>query len=145
MALSLRLVVRNGLRRLQIADPSNDPDRLKRIAAMAKAEGIEEVVIGLTYSISPVHTHAYYAERAAAMADCADMDRLYLKDPGGLLTPDAVRELAPSLLAAAGERPLELHSHCTIGLAPLVYVEGARAGYGTVHTASGPLSRGTSQ
>ena len=27
--------------------------------------------------------HAYYAERAAALADCADMDRLYLKDPGG--------------------------------------------------------------
>src|SRR6185437_16147191 len=89
IALSLRLVVRNGLRRLQIADPSNDPDRLKRIAAMAKAEGIEEVVIGLTYSISPVHTHDYYAERAAALADCAEMDRLYLKDPGGLLTPDA--------------------------------------------------------
>jgi oxaloacetate decarboxylase (Na+ extruding) subunit alpha len=145
MRLSFKLVVRNGLRRLQIADPSNHPDRLKRIARMAREEGFEEIVIGLTYSISEVHTHAYYAERAAALADCADMDRLYLKDPGGLLTPDAVRELAPSLLAAAGERPLELHSHCTIGLAPLVYVEGARAGYGTVHTASGPLSRGTSQ
>ena len=26
-----------------------------------QAEGIEEVVIGLTYSISDVHTHAYYA------------------------------------------------------------------------------------
>ncbi|HTX31535.1 MAG TPA: hypothetical protein VMD09_09115 [Solirubrobacteraceae bacterium] len=145
MRLSFRLVVRNGLRRLQIADPSNHPDRLRRIARMAREEGFEEIVIGLTYSISEVHTHAYYADRAAALADCADMDRLYLKDPGGLLTPDAVGELAPSLLAAAGERPLELHSHCTIGLAPLVYVEGVRAGYGTVHTASGPLSRGTSQ
>ena len=59
-------------------------------------------MIGLTYSISAVHTHEYYAERAAALADCADMDRLYLKDPGGLLTPDAVRELAPHFLAAAG-------------------------------------------
>ena len=145
MALSLRLVVRNGLRRLQIADPSNDPDRLKRIAAMAKAEGIEEVVIGLTYSISPVHTHEYYAQRAAALADCAEMDRLYLKDPGGLLTPDAVRELAPHFVAAAGGRTVELHSHCTIGLAPLVYVEGVQAGFQVVHTASGPLSRGTSQ
>ena len=109
MALSLRLVVRNGLRRLQIADPSNDPDRLKRIAAMAKAEGIEEVVIGLTYSISPVHTHEYYAQRAAALADCAEMDRLYLKDPGGLLTPDAVRELAPHFVA----QPAAAQSSCT--------------------------------
>ena len=145
MRLSFRVVVRNGLRRLQIADPSNHPDRLKRIARLARAEGFEEIVIGLTYSISDVHTHAYYAKRAAALADCADMDRLYLKDPGGLLTPDAVRELAPSLLRAAGSRPLELHSHCTIGLAPLTYVEGVKAGFGVVHTASGPLSRGSSQ
>jgi oxaloacetate decarboxylase alpha subunit len=73
------------------------------------------------------------------------MDRMYLKDPGGLLTVDAVRELASPLRAAAGERPLELHSHCTIGLAPQVYVEGVRAGFDTVHTAAGPLGRGTSQ
>ena len=145
MRLAFRLVARNGIRRLKIADPSNDPARIRRLAAMARQEGIEEIVVGLTYSISAVHTHAYYAERAAALADCAEMDRMYLKDPGGLLTPDAVRELAPPLLAAAGERPLELHSHCTIGLAPLVYVEGVQAGFGVVHTASGPLSRGTSQ
>ena len=73
------------------------------------------------------------------------MDRLYLKDPGGLLTPDAVRELAPHFVAAAGGRTVELHSHCTIGLAPLVYVDGVQAGFQVVHTASGPLSRGTSQ
>jgi oxaloacetate decarboxylase (Na+ extruding) subunit alpha len=145
MRLAFRLVARNGIRRLKIADPSNEPARIRRLAAMARQEGIEEIVVGLTYSISDVHTHAYYAERAAAVADCPEMDRMYLKDPGGLLTPDAVRELAPHLLAAAGERPLELHSHCTIGLAPLVYVEGVQAGFGVVHTASGPLSRGTSQ
>ena len=145
MRLSFRLVVRHGIRRFQIAEPSNDPARLRHLAAMARAEGVEEVVIGLTYSISDVHTHAYYAQRAAALADCQDMDRLYLKDPGGLLTPDAVRELAPSFLAAAGERPIELHSHCTIGLAPLVYMEGVRAGFQVLHTASGALSRGTSQ
>ena len=104
---------------------------------MAREEGVEEIVLGLTYSISEVHTHAYYAERAAALADCADMDRLYLKDPGGLLTPDAVRELAPHFIAAAGDRPVELHSHCTIGLAPLVYVEGLRAGFQVLHTAVG--------
>jgi oxaloacetate decarboxylase alpha subunit len=148
MRLSFRLVVRHGLRRLQIADPSNHPERLRAIARMAREEGFEEVVIGLTYSISEVHTHAYYAERAAALADCPDMDRIYLKDPGGLLTPEAVRELAPHFVAAAKARPArvpELHSHCTIGLAPLVYVEGVRAGFAVVHTACGPLSRGTSQ
>jgi oxaloacetate decarboxylase (Na+ extruding) subunit alpha len=145
MELVFKLVVRNGIRRLQIADPSNDVARLRSVAELAKSQGMEEVVIGLTYSISDVHTHQYYAEHAAALADCVHMDRLYLKDPGGLLTVDAVRELAPHFVSAAGGRTVELHSHCTIGLAPIVYVEGVKAGFQVVHTASGPLSRGTSQ
>jgi len=145
MDLAYRLLARNGIRRIQIADPSNDPVRIRRLAAMVRAAGVEEVVVGLTYSISDVHTHAYYAQRAAALSDCADMDRLYLKDPGGLLTVDAVRELAGPLRTAAGDRPLELHSHCTIGLAPQVYVAGVHAGFDVVHTAAGPLARGTSQ
>jgi oxaloacetate decarboxylase alpha subunit len=144
MRLAFRCVARNGIRRFQFADPSNDPLRLRRVARLAHEEGVEQVVIGLTYSVSEVHTHAYYAERAAALADCPDMDALYLKDPGGLLTPDGVRELAPHFVRAAGDRPLELHSHCTIGLAPLVYLEGLRAGFQVLHTAVAPLARGTS-
>jgi oxaloacetate decarboxylase alpha subunit len=144
MRLAFRCVVRNGIRRVQVADPSNDPERLKRVAVVAREEGVEEIAIALTYSVSEVHTHAYYADRAAALADCAEMDRLYLKDPGGLVTADAVRELAPHFLRAAGTRPTELHSHCTIGLAPFVYMEGLRAGFHVLHTAVEPLARGTS-
>src|ERR1035437_7274563 len=105
MRFAFGLVVRNGIRRFQIAEPSNDPQRLRALAAMAKEQGVEQVVVGLTYSISDIHTHRYYAEHAAALASCPDMDRLYLKDPGGLLTPDAVRELAPHFIAAAGGPP----------------------------------------
>jgi oxaloacetate decarboxylase alpha subunit len=72
------------------------------------------------------------------------MDRLYLKDPGGLLTTDAVRDLAPPLLQTAGDRTLELHSHCTIGLAPQVYVEALKAGFQVLHTAVTPVASGTS-
>ena len=144
MRLAFRCVVRNGIRRFQVADPSNDAGRLRRVAAVAREEGVEEIAIALTYSVSEVHTHAYYAERAAALSDCVEMDRLYLKDPGGLLTVDAVRELAPHFRRAAGERPIELHSHCTIGLAPFVYMEGLRAGFQVLHTAVEPLARGTS-
>jgi oxaloacetate decarboxylase alpha subunit len=144
MRLVFRCVVRNGIRRFQVADPSNDPGRLRRLAALAREEGVEEIVIGLTYSVSEVHTHAYFAERAAALAGCAEMDRVYLKDPGGLLTPAAVSELAPHFIRAAGGRTVELHSHCTIGLAPFVYMEGLRAGFHVLHTAVAPLARGTS-
>ena len=143
MRLAFRCVVRNGIRRFQFAEPANDPTALRRVARMAKEEGVEEVVVGMTYSISPVHTHAYYAERLAALTDCEDVDRFYLKDPGGLLTTDAVRELAPHFLATG--RTVELHSHCTIGLAPLVYMEGLKAGFHVLHTAVGPAGNGTSQ
>jgi oxaloacetate decarboxylase alpha subunit len=71
MRLAFRCVARNGIRRFQVADPSNDPARLRRVATMARQEGVEEIVIGLTYSVSEVHTHAYYAERAAALATAA--------------------------------------------------------------------------
>ncbi|HXH96917.1 MAG TPA: hypothetical protein VNH40_06870, partial [Gaiellaceae bacterium] len=143
MRLAFRCVVRNGIRRFQFAEPANDPVALRRVARMAREEGVEEIVVGMTYSISPVHTHAYYAERVAALTDCADIDRFYLKDPGGLLTTDAVRELAPHFVATG--RTVELHSHCTIGLAPLVYMEGLRAGFRVLHTAVGPAGNGTSQ
>ncbi len=142
--LVFRLVVRNGIRRFQIAEPSNDPETLLRLARIAREEGVEEVVVGLTYSISPVHTHDYYAERAEAVAASEHIDRLYLKDPGGLLTADAVRELVPKFIAAFDPRPVELHSHCTIGLGPLAYVEGLRAGIRVLHTAVPPLADGTS-
>jgi oxaloacetate decarboxylase alpha subunit len=143
--LAFRLVVRNGVRRVQIAEPMNDPVALAQIARLAKQEGAEEVVIGLTYSISEVHDDEHYATRAAAVARMPEVDRLYLKDPGGLLTVDRIRELAPLFVGAFAGRPVELHSHCTIGLAPLVYLEGCALGFGTVHTAVAPLANGTSQ
>src|SRR3954451_1718765 len=125
-ALVFACAVRNGLRRVQIADPMNDPEDLAKMAAIAKREGVEEVVIGLTYSVSPVHTDAFYAERAAAVGACPDVDRVYLKDPGGLVTVERVRELGP-LFVECG-RPAELHSHGTIGLAGPTYMEGVRLG-----------------
>jgi oxaloacetate decarboxylase (Na+ extruding) subunit alpha len=144
VALVFRCAVRNGLRRVQIADPMNDAADLAQMAGIAKAEGVEEVVIGLTYSVSPVHTDAFYGKRARAMGACADVDRLYLKDPGGLVDVTRLRELAPLFLDGFAPRPVELHSHGTIGLAPAMYMEGARLGFGTLHTAVAPVANGTS-
>jgi oxaloacetate decarboxylase alpha subunit len=139
-----RCVVRNGLRRVQIADPMNDPDDLRQMAAIAKQEGVEEVVIGLTYSVSPVHTDAFYAERAKAIGDCPDVDRLYLKDPGGLVSVERLRELAPLFLEGFARGPVELHSHGTIGLSQPMYMEGAKLGFSALHTAVAPVANGTS-
>jgi oxaloacetate decarboxylase alpha subunit len=144
LRLVFRCSARNGLRRVQIADPMNNPDDLAQMAAIARAEGIEEVVVGLTYSVSPVHTDEFYAQRTKAMGACADVDRLYLKDPGGLISVERLRELAPLFVDGFTGRPVELHSHGTIGLAPQMYMEGAKLGFGTLHTAVAPVANGTS-
>jgi oxaloacetate decarboxylase alpha subunit len=145
MRLALRCVIRNGIRRIWVAESMNDVETDLRIARIAKEEGAAEVLVGLVYSISPLHTDAYYASRAREIAASADVDVLNLKDPGGLLTPERVATLVPALLEAAPSLPLEVHSHCTATMAPLVYLEAARLGASFVCTAARPLANGTSQ
>lgn len=145
MRLALRCVIRNGVRRIWVAESMNDVPTALRIARIAREEGAEEVLVGLVYSVSPVHTDAYYAGRARAVAASADVDVLNLKDPGGLLEPDRVRTLVPALRAAAPGLPLEVHSHTTATMAPLTYLEAARLGARFVCTAARPLANGTSQ
>jgi len=67
-----------------------------------------------------------------------------IKDSGGLLTVDRVRTLVPAIRAAAGDVPVEIHSHCLTGLAPLVCLEAVKLGIDRVHTAIGPLANGAS-
>ena len=53
--------------------------------------------------------------------------------------------MLPALRVALGGKPLELHSHCTIGLAPFTYSEAPELGVQTLHTAARPLGNGSSQ
>ena len=109
--------------------PVERPRALRRLAAMARQEGVEEVVIGLTYSIS-AGAHARVLRRARGRAR-------RLRRHGPPLPQGSRRPADAGRRARAGaalpprpraSRPIELHSHCTIGLAPLVYMEGLRAG-----------------
>jgi oxaloacetate decarboxylase (Na+ extruding) subunit alpha len=145
--LAYSLLARNGIRRLWAIDPMNDVAAARRTATIAKRAGIEEVAVGLVYSISPVHDDAYYEQRARELRAAPDVDLAYLKDPGGLLTPERVRTLVPTIAGALGGEPAleEIHSHCNTGLAPLCYLEAVDQGIGTVHCAVSPLGNGTSQ
>jgi oxaloacetate decarboxylase alpha subunit len=145
MRLALRCVIRNGVDRIWVAESMNDVETDLEIARIAKEEGVREVLVGLVYSISPVHTDDYYAVRAAAVGRSSHVDVLNLKDPGGLLTPERVRTLVPALRGAAPSLPLEVHTHNTLTMAGPVYLEAARLGASTVCTAVRPLANGTSQ
>jgi oxaloacetate decarboxylase alpha subunit len=145
MRLALRCVVRNGVRRVWVAESMNDVATDLEVARIAREEGAQEVLVGLVYSLSAVHTDAYYAERARQVAASGAVDVLNLKDPGGLLTPDRVRSLVPALRAAAPGLPLEVHTHNTLTMAGPVYLESVRLGASIVCTAARPLANGTSQ
>src|SRR5512139_3109515 len=144
MALVFRVLARNGIRRFCLADPSNDADSNIACARMVKQGGGEYVIAALVYTLSPVHDDAHYVERARKLAACADVDALYIKDPGGLLTPKRARTLIPAIKAVIGDKALELHAHCTIGLAELAYMDAPDYGVIALQCASGGASDGTS-
>lgn len=145
MQLSYRLLVRCGIERFMVMDPMNNMQAVADSATAIAAEGAREIVGALVYTVSPIHDDAHFAAAARRLAAVPAIHRIYLKDPGGLLTPERARSLLPALREAVGGKPLELHSHCTIGLAPFTYAEAPSLGVDTLHTAVRPLGNGTSQ
>lgn len=126
---------------------ANTADQLTRqfpaAVPFARELGLK-VALAVCYTISPRHTDEHFAEvtrRCAAFRP----DVIYLKDAGGLLTVDRIRELLPVILAEAGDIPVEVHSHCTTGLAPLVYLAALELGVRTVHCGVPPLANGSAQ
>src|SRR5690606_31286831 len=59
-------------------------------------------------------------------------------------TARRARTLIPAILAEIGDKPLELHNHCTIGLAEPACLEAAELGVAAVQCASGGAADGTS-
>ena len=144
MRLVYRCLVRNGISQFIVLEPMHDLDAMMATARMIREEGGEDIVAALTYTLSDAHDDAFYADLVAALAKSPDFDRAYIKDPSGLLAADRARTLIPAIQARAGRLPLELHSHCTIGLAPYTYTLAARLGIDVLHVATGPLGSGTS-
>ena len=132
-----------GAGRLRINDPYHDIDQITKAIKWSKDAGMITMV-ALIYSYSPVHTDEYYARKARQIAD-AGAERIFIKDVDGLLTPERVRTLAPAVMRETGGIPMELHGHCTTGLAPVYYMDALEFGVDTLHTAVAPLANGASQ
>jgi oxaloacetate decarboxylase alpha subunit len=145
MALSFRLLVRNGVERFMVMDPMNNVEAVLDSCRMITKEGGREIVGALVYTVSPFHDDAFFTAMAKRLAAEPTIGRIYLKDPGGLLTPERARTLLPALREAVGKKLLELHSHCTIGLAPFTYAIAPELGVDVLHTAARPLGNGSSQ
>jgi oxaloacetate decarboxylase alpha subunit len=137
-------LVANGISRFVVLDPMHDEDALLESARMIRKAGATEIIAALTYTLSDFHDDAFYAKFAARVSKSPHIDRAYIKDPSGLLTPERARTLIPAVRAQLGRLPLELHSHCTIGLSALSYMAAAELGVEVLQVACGPLANGSS-
>ena len=140
--LYMELLVANGVKQIRLSDPWNSYDGLKRRVRDASSAGLDPVV-NLIYSVSPRHTDAYYLERIRQIATLP-VHRICLKDPGGLLTPERTRVLAPLVLENSNGVHVEFHTHCNTGLGPLCALEAVKAGIKTINAAIPPLANGAS-
>ena len=144
IALWIKRSVANGIKSFWVCDYQTDMEKFIYFARIAKAEGAE-VVPSLMYTSSPVHTNELWASKTRMIASARDcVDRIMIEDASGVITPEATRKLVATVLANCEGLPVEFHSHCNPGLAPLCYLEAIKAGITTLHTAVAPLANGTS-
>ncbi|MGH7818112.1 MAG: hypothetical protein ACREOR_12040, partial [Candidatus Binatia bacterium] len=131
-----------GVTEVRISDSWNDPADWAWRVKQAKNAGLKPI-INLIYTISPRHTDEHFAAKTR-QAIALDVYRVILKDPGGILTPERTRTLAPAVMKAANGTTVELHTHCTTGLGTLCCLEAIKAGMTNVNTAIPPLADGSS-
>jgi oxaloacetate decarboxylase alpha subunit len=134
--------VKNGMDIFRIFDALNDLRNLETaIKAVKKAGGHVQGTI--CYTISPVHTVDMYARQAKHLVEMGS-DSICLKDMAGLLHPYEAYDIVKSIKDVVNI-PVQLHCHCTSGMAEMSYVKATEAGLDVMDCALSTLSQGTSQ
>ena len=132
----------NGIEIFRIFDALNDIRNMEVSIKTAKRLGAH-VQGTICYTISPVHTIESFIEMAKELVDLGS-DSICIKDMAGLISPAEVSKLIKSLKKEVNV-PVDLHSHCTSGMAPLSYYSACEAGVDILDTAFSPFAYGTSQ
>lgn len=140
--LNSKVLARRGLKVLTVYDALNDNRNIESSVRSGHECGMQ-VNAMMVYTLSPVHTDEYYAERTRELV-ALKSDFITVKDPTGLLKPERAETLFPVIAAAAGGIPLQLHTHSQSALAPLVHEVAMRSGFRYGHTAVEPLANGAS-
>ena len=132
----------NGVDIFRIFDAVNDIRNMERsIKAAKKME--KHVQGGISYTISPVHSNELFAEFAVQLAQLG-CDSICIKDMAGLITPQNAYDLIRAVKKEVN-LPVNLHTHCTSGMAQMSYFHACQAGVDILDTAISPLSGGSSQ
>lgn len=138
----LQKAIYNGIDIVRVFDALNDFRNLKKSIEVIKKEGAH-CQCAIAYTISPVHTIEYYLKLIKEFED-AGADSICIKDMSGILLPYEAYKLVKAIKEIT-DLPIELHNHCTSGIAEMTILKGIEAGVDIVDTAISPLSSGTSQ
>ena len=131
-----------GVDVFRVFDPLNDLRNMETaIDAVLKAK--RKVQGALCYAVSPAHSIELWCSLAKGLANMG-CHEVVIKDTSGLLSPQATWELVTALKQTV-KVPIDIHSHCSSGMAPMAYMAGVEAGAEVVDVAMSPLAWGTSQ
>jgi oxaloacetate decarboxylase alpha subunit len=139
----MRRLNEHGVRSFWLYDVLYGVENFARLARIAKEYG-SEVAGTVFFSLSPVHTDAYLAARAAEIAAVPEIDTVLFYDTAGVLDADRLRTLMPQIVAAAAGKPVEFHSNNLMGTSGLAYAEAVRHGVRILHTATRSMANGPS-
>jgi pyruvate carboxylase subunit B len=140
--LFIKHAARCGVDVFRIFDPLNDLRNMEAtVAAALKAK--KKVQGALSYAISPVHNLELWCSLAKGLVNMG-CHEVVIKDTSGLLSPQVTWELVTALKEIV-KVPIDIHSHCSSGMAPMAYMAGVEAGAEVLDVAMSPLAWGTSQ
>ncbi|HEY9206174.1 MAG TPA: sodium-extruding oxaloacetate decarboxylase subunit alpha [Candidatus Methanoperedens sp.] len=132
----------SGIDIFRIFDAVNDIRNMEVSIKTAKRVGAH-VQGTVCYTISPVHPIPLYVKMAKELEELG-CDSLCIKDMAGLISPRNAFDLVGALKDEISI-PVDLHSHCTSGMAPMSYLFACEAGVDILDTAFSPFAWGTSQ
>ncbi|MCU0790901.1 MAG: hypothetical protein MUE79_07615, partial [Nitratireductor sp.] len=139
----MRQLNRHGVRSYWIYDVLFNIDKTHRLAKVAKEFG-SEVAGAIMYTLSPVHTDEYYADKADKLSASPDIDTILLYDTAGTLDKERLKTLVPAIISKARGKKIEFHSNNILGMSAKAYMDAIELGVRCIHTASRPMANGPS-
>ena len=142
----VELSIKNGIDVLRIFDALNDFRNIRTALEATKKYATKNTVASgcISYTQSPVHTPAKYAEMCKELQSMG-FDTICLKDMAGTMSPNEAEQLFKGIKDAGVTLPLILHTPCTTGMAYMTVMKAVEAGVDIIDTATSCFSNGTSQ
>lgn len=131
----------HGIRSVWVYDVLFNIDKMLRLAGIAKEFG-STAAGALMFTLSPVHTDEYYADKARQLAASPDIDSILVYDTAGVLEKERLSTLIPALKAVSQGKPIELHCNNILGQSGKAYLDAVDLGVTVLHTSNRPVANG---